>query len=255
MKRVCIYCQTWESGGIEAFISNILTHMDLSELDVDIVADVLKESVFTDKLKTAGITFRELSGSQRSVIQNYRLFMELMREQNYDVIHLNVFQALPLAYLLVAKRSAVSVRIAHSHNTMLRKSATRVLKMMIHKTASRVFANAATDLWSCSADAARFMFPASVLRKRECRFIPNGIELSRFRFDLREREKLREQLNLDNAFVIGNVGRLCYQKNQSFLIDVFYKIHARDSSARLLLVGEGEDKPLLREKAQRLGIA
>lgn len=29
MRRICIYCQTWESGGIEAFINNILQHMDV----------------------------------------------------------------------------------------------------------------------------------------------------------------------------------------------------------------------------------
>lgn len=47
MRRICIYCQTWESGGIEAFINNILQHMDLSELEIDVVVDSLKGSVFT----------------------------------------------------------------------------------------------------------------------------------------------------------------------------------------------------------------
>ena len=99
MRRICIYCQTWESGGIEAFINNILQHMDLSELEIDVVVDSLKGSVFTKRLETLGITFHELSGSQRRLIQNYRLFARLLDERKYDVIHLNVFQALPLAYL------------------------------------------------------------------------------------------------------------------------------------------------------------
>ena len=109
MRRICIYCQTWESGGIEAFINNILQHMDLSELEIDVVVDSLKGSVFTKRLETLGITFHELSGSQRRLIQNYRLFARLLDERKYDVIHLNVFQALPLAYLSLAKNRLSSI--------------------------------------------------------------------------------------------------------------------------------------------------
>ena len=133
VRRICIYCQTWESGGIEAFIYNILTHMEISGLEIDIVVEVQKESVFTNRLKARGIRFRELSGSHRRPTENYRRFAKLMGEQRYDVLHLNVFQALQLSYLHLAKKLGIPVRIAHSHNTMLRRSKTRVLKMGIHK--------------------------------------------------------------------------------------------------------------------------
>lgn len=255
MKKVCIYCQTWESGGIEAFLNNILQHMDLSNLQIDIVMDVLKESVFTGGLRALGITFRELSGSQRNLIQNYRRFAKLLNEQDYDVLHLNVFQALPLAYLSLAKRKGILLRIAHSHNTMLRKSRTRLLKLGVHKLASCFFAKYASDLWACSSDAAKFMFPAALLGERKFQFIPNGIDLCRFQFDAVEREKIRKQLHLEKAFVIGNVGRFCFQKNQSFLLDIFAQVYAQDASARLLLVGEGEMLAKLKERAERLFIS
>lgn len=255
MRRVCIYCQTWESGGIEAFLNNILQHMDLAELQVDIVADSLKESVFTDGLKLRGITFRELSGSSRALMQNYRCFAKLLDKQRYDVIHLNVFQALSLAFLPLARRKGVPIRIAHSHNTMLRQSRTRQLKLGIHSLAKQLFARDATELWTCSDAAARFMFPAALLSERGYRFIPNGIDLRRFQLDEGEREKIRKQLGLEKAFVLGNVGRLCYQKNQSFLLDVFARVYAQDASARLLLVGEGEALAKLKEKAVRRSLS
>jgi len=254
MKRVCIYCQTWESGGIESFINNILWHMNLSDLKIDIVVEVLKESVFTKDIETLGITFHELSGSQKKRIKNYLLFTKLLNEQKYDVIHLNIFQALPLIYLLEAKRKSIPVRIAHSHNTMLRHNRTRMLKMGIHRFASYLFAKNATDLWACSADAAKFMFPTMLLRKKTYQFIPNGIDLQRFQFNEAERRNIRKQLQLENTFVVGNVGRLCRQKNQSFLIDVFAQIHAENASARLLLIGEGEALTELKQKVARLSI-
>lgn len=255
MRRICIYCQTWESGGIESFLSNVLQHMDLSDLRIDIVADVLKASVFTGRLEALGITFRELSGSPRALMRNYRRFARLLDEQSYDVVHLNLFQALPLAYLSLARRKGIPLRIAHSHNNMLRQSKTRQLKLGIHKLARRLFAKDATDLWACSDTAAKFMFPAVLLSEKHYRFIPNGIDLHRFQSSETERGAIRKQLGLEKAFVIGNVGRLCHQKNQDFLLDVFAQVYAQDASARLLLVGEGEALTELEEKAAQRSLS
>lgn len=255
MKRVCIYCQTWESGGIEAFLSNLMLHMDLSGLRIDIVADAIKKSIFTDRLEALGITFRELSGSTRALVRNYRCFAKLLDEQRYDVLHLNIFQALPLAYLSLARRKKIPLRIAHSHNTMLRRSRTRRLKLGLHKLARRLFTKDATHLWACSGAAARFMFPAALLNEKNYQFIPNGIDLRRFRLNEAKREKTRKELHLEDAFVIGHVGRLCFQKNQSFLLDIFALVYRQDASARLLLVGEGEALEELEEKAARLSLS
>ena len=193
--------------------------------------------------------------TQRSLIQNWNSFACLMKKQNYDVLHLNIFQALPLAYLVLAKNKGISLRIAHSHNTMLRKSRTRALKMVIHRLARALFSRNASMLWACSEDAAKFMFPIELLKKREYQIVPNGIDLERFQLNSTERECIRRQLGLEDAFVIGNVGRLCEQKNQKFLLEVFAHIHDKDPSTRLLLIGEGEDSDRLKEKAERLQIS
>lgn len=236
-------------------IHNILCHMDLSELKVDIVADTVKPSVFTEDILAKGIIIRELSGHPRKLMQNWRLFSGLMQRQKYDVLHLNIFQALSLVYVILAKNAGVPIRIAHSHNTRLRESRTKSLKMMLHKFSRILFSKSATALWACSEDAARFMFPASLLEKKGYRILPNGIELERFEFDVTERERIRKQLGFEEAFVIGNVGRLCKQKNQSFLLDIFAHVYAIDLSARLLLIGEGEDLAILQEKADKLSLS
>lgn len=255
MKRICIYCPTWESGGIEAFISNILQHMDLSGLEIDIVVDKLKNSVFTERVESLGVVFKELSGKQKAIFQNYSLLSKLMDERKYDVLHLNVFQALPMVYLLLAKQKAIPLRIAHSHNTMLRKSKTYKLKMAVHRLARFLFTQNATDLWSCSSIAANFMFNKAQIKMKKFQFIPNGIDLQRFQFNPQKRDILRTKLKLENAFVIGNIGRLCEQKNQSFLLDVFAQIYRKDVLSHLLLIGEGDTLDELKKKAERLCIA
>lgn len=253
-KKICIYCETWESGGIESFLFSILRHLDMQRFSVDIVAAVLKTSVFTSRLEKYGVRFWELSGNTRNVFQNIKLFHRLMEQRKYDVVHLNIYQALSMCYAAEAKKAGVPTRIIHSHNTELRKSITKPLKMMIHNVSKMFLAQNGTQFLACSSDAARFMFPKRIIDNKLFSVVPNGIETDRFRFDQKKRDCFREQWELQGKFVIGNIGRLCYQKNQSFLLDVFSQLHSVQPQSKLLLVGAGDDEQMLRNKARCLNI-
>ena len=255
MKRICCFCERWESGGIESFLHNVLSRMDFSRLEVDLVAAQMGNSIFTQPLQKLGVRFIELSGNQRNLPENRRRFRALLKERHYDVLHLNVFHGLSLAYLHIAKQEGVAVRIAHSHNTALRSSRTRPLKLAIHQCARVRYARDATDLWACSREAAGFLFSEAELRKRDAQFIPNGIDLMGFRCDTDARGALRAKLKLDGQFVIGNVGRLCYQKNQAFLLEAFAQVIRRRPESCLLLVGAGEEEARLKEETYRLGVS
>lgn len=252
--KVCCLCERWESGGIESFLDNVLSRLDMERFQVDVVASSLGESVFTDGLRRSGVHFYELSGDQRRTIGNSRRFMRLLRERRYDVVHLNAFHGLSLRYLWLAERAGVPVRIAHSHNTALRPSLGRPLKLLLHRLARRAFAGSATAFWACSSAAAGFLFPKGALGRRGYTFIPNAIDTYRFAFRPALRDELRKDLGLTGAYVIGNTGRLCAQKNQGFLLEAFAQVLPRVPESRLLLVGEGELRPRLERLAEGLGI-
>lgn len=253
--KVCCVCERWESGGIESFLYNVLTRFDFTGMQVDIVAASLGKSVFTKPLRRRGIQFYELSGNQRNILKNHRLFAELIGGKKYDLIYLNIFHGLSLYYAHLAERSGVPVRIAHSHNTALRPSMGKPLKLLLHNAAKGLLTNSATELWACSKPAAEFLFSKEALKEKGVQLIPNGIDIRRFRFDAGARKAVRTQLGLTEKFVVGNIGRLCYQKNQAFLLDIFVELIKRNSESRLLLVGEGEDRGRLMDRADQLGIA
>lgn len=254
-RHICIVCETWESGGIEGFLCNVLLHMDRRGLRIDIVAVKLLESVFTEPLTEAGVRFIELSGDLYRLCANYRLFRQLLREEKYDVVHLNAFQGMSLNYLKLAAEEGVPVRIAHSHNTALRRSSTRGIKLLIHTACKRLFVKYPTEYWACSARAAQFLFPPHIKSSRRFQIIKNGVDIERFRRNQTEREQVRSSLGIKKGqLVIGHVGRLCYQKNQSFLIDIFAEIKKRCAGCVLLLVGDGKDKQTLETQVERLGL-
>ncbi|MEG1536441.1 MAG: hypothetical protein RR416_05690, partial [Clostridia bacterium] len=50
--------------------------------------------------------------------------------------------------------------------------------------------------------------------------INNGVELDKFSFDQQAREKVRQELNANDDFIIGHVGRFDRQKNHEFLLKI-----------------------------------
>lgn len=254
-RKICCFCQTWESGGIEAFLCHTIEHMDLSQLQVDLVVCAMRESVFTQPMQQMGVRFHQLSGSTRKVRDNHQRFRELIRREKYDVVHFNLFESVSLSFVRLAREEGVPCRIVHSHNTALRESKTKWLKMILHRMGRSRYSMDATQLWACSGEAARFLFAPQALERLPYRFIPNGIELERFAFSAQVRRQIRTQLQVENAFVVGHIGRLCQQKNQTFLLEILQKLVELEPCTVLLLVGKGEDREELESRAQQLGVA
>lgn len=254
--RICIYVDVWASGGIESFLTNIILHLvkNHTNLDIDIVASCVRESVFTNKLEAIGVKFYALSGGKYNILQQRKKFKWILKTYHYDVVYLNLFQGVSLYYAHIAKKSGVHMVIAHSHNSALRKSFFRTIKLCMHKFCIKKYVAEVDRFLACSKAAAEFMFTKKGVEMCGYTFIPNGIDLERYRFDAEGRIKVRNDLGIGDKFVIGNVGRLCYQKNQNFLLDVFAEVCKYRKDALLLLVGEGPDEDFLREKAIKLGI-
>ena len=250
-KRICIFLEKWSSGGIESLLTDVLSHMTTDNIDVDVVAHRVEQSVFTDRLLSSGINLIELSGKVRS-FKNKILFTNLMKKKHYDVLHVNTFHSLSIGYAAIAKRLGVPKRIVHSHGAGLRKSILRPLKLLAHYVGRALYGKYATDRWACSRKAGEFLFG-----KRDFLFLPNGIDASRFEFNEQSKKRIRESLGLTNEKVVGCVARLSSEKNQIRLIDALSESELKNTNTVLLLVGDGDDeyKAELTKRAEEKGVA
>ena len=245
-RRICCFCEIWAEGGIESYLRGLLEELDPELIQVDIVAARLEESVFTEALRRRGIRFFALSGSTRKLVRNHRMFRQLLRAHRYDAVHLNLYQGLSLVYAAIARQEGVPIRIVHSHNSALRPSAGRPGKLLLHRLGRALFEKDATHRWACSGEAGKFLFSGSF------QVMPNGISLDRFAFDPQARARIRTGLGVEDGIVLGNIGRLCPQKNQKFLLEVLSLL---PEQYRLLLVGAGEDQSMLLRQARSLRIS
>ncbi|WP_109125847.1 glycosyltransferase [Dyella sp. C11] len=102
---------------------------------------------------------------------------------------------------------------------------------------------ARTDLVVTVCEAARRNgVSRGMLPEPMTRVVPNGIAVERFTPASREmRHRLLQILGVeDNAFIIGNVGRLNWTKDQAGLIRAFRQVQEQHRNARLVLIGDGE---------------
>ncbi len=248
--RVLCFCEKWESGGIEAFITSVLECMDRTGLDIDLVACTVKPTVYDERLANAGIVPHALGEDLHATGDNLRAFKELLARENYDVVHLNLYEGLALRFAQAAKRAGVSKVIVHSHNNEIRPSATRWAKLIVHHICIARYGKAADERWAPSATCAKFLFG-----NRLWTLVRNGIDPEAFAYAPDVRTTVRQELGIsDDTLVLGCVGRLCAQKNQTFLLNVLEHI----DNAVLLLVGEEDGTAItgaqIRDLAARNGL-
>ena len=152
--------------------------------------------------------------------------------------------------VIVAKRQKIKHIIIHSHNSNTPSGLLRKLLNALNKP----FLHLGTDFFACSKLAGEWLFGKNFLKKHELKIINNAVDIDKYKFNAQTRENIRNELECREKFVIGHVGRFCYQKNHDFLINVFYEVQKEDKDMILLLIGEGELKEEIQEKVKKLNI-
>lgn len=176
----------------------------------------------------------------------------LIRSGGYEAVHIHGDVAYKLlVYSVAARLAGVKKIILHSHASGT-DGAHRDLKRKLHLGSRRFLRWTGTDFVSCSDLAAEWMFPN--VSPKKITIIHNGVDLDKFRFDPDARAVMRREWGLENAFVLGHVGRFEYQKNHTYLLDVFRAVKNEIPDAKLFLVGEGSLQEEMRQKAAALGL-
>lgn len=246
MIRVLQVVNNMHRAGLETMLMNYYRNMDKNEIQFDFLTHRPDRSDYDDEIESLG---GKVYYAPRLYPQNYPAYFKWMKQffeehPEYQIVHSHI-DSMSYLPLLAAKKSGVPVRIAHSHNTSMDRDFKWPLKMLFRKLLPSV----ATDFCTCGKEAGEFLFPG-----KQCTFIPNAIDTRKFLFNEELRIKKRKELDLEEKFVVGHVGRLSYQKNHKFLIEIFAEFIRKEPNAILLLVGVGEKEEELKKQVRGLGL-
>jgi glycosyltransferase involved in cell wall biosynthesis len=184
----------------------------------------------------------------------------------FDVVHSESTSALPLVLARVPTPVAVKYHgnylgLAKAH---LRRAASRPssahkeLRALAHLTRRHFRGKNWRALGDCESmvvsrqqlvDTAR----SHRIRRELVHVVPNGVDLTVFR--PADPSPLRRALELPPGPIAIAVGRLNREKGFDVAIDAFAEIADRHPEARLVIVGNGEERTVLEELAERRGLA
>ena len=252
-------------GGAESRIMDLYRHTDRNRVQFDFLVHSGEEGFYEKEI-------RELGGRifrvPRFRIYNYFSYREALKEFFQEHHEFALIQghmtSTAAIYLPIAKKAGVKKTAAHARSAGVDKG----LKGTMTRFLRRNLADKADYLFTCSELAGISVYGEKAVREGKTIFIPNAIDCAGFTFDPEKRKKMREELGLTDALIIGHVGRFHYAKNHEYLLRVFAELcrmsagaggstaeTGADQKYHLILLGEGPLMKDTRKLAEELGVA
>lgn len=237
---------TMDRGGVSTFMMNVYEKMHSEKIQIDFLVHTLSKGVRDEDILNLGGKIFRVPARGKNPLQNYRQIKQIMLDGNYDVVHAHA-DAGNSTILSIAKECDIPIRISHCHNTNYTNKS--LLKKFLNEQFKKQIPRYATHLWACSEKAGEWLYG-----NHSFEVIPNAIDVQKFIYSPQLSKDLRKELNLENKFVIGHVGRFDYQKNHDFLLKVFAEVINEREDAHLVLIGKGELEEVIKKQANQLGI-
>jgi glycosyltransferase involved in cell wall biosynthesis len=252
--KVLYFVDRMRHGGIQTFVLENMSNINKDNIQIDyLLLDDGTNYELENILKNLGANVYKLKGIWiRRLINYYDYYKSLndffSKHKDYTAIHLHS-SSKNFMVLYCAKKHGIKTRIAHSHSAgFMTKSKLQIILGNILKFPLRKYA---THYFACSEIAGKWLFG----KKTKFSIIHNAVDVDKFIFNQFIRDKIRNELKLENHLVIGHVGRFIDLKNHNFLIDIFYEIHKRKNDFKLLLIGIGEKEKEIKQKVNALGLS
>lgn len=257
MKKILVFGMTENPGGIESVIINYYRKIDKNKFQFDFLTNA-KQIAYQEEIETLGGKIYNIISKRENYFKYKRDIKNFFEEHSneYDAIWMNVCNLNNIDYIKYAKKYGIKKRIIHAHNSknMGESIKLKLYNYILHSKNKKNIKKYATDYWTCSKSAGEFFYAIDIRKLKTYKIINNAIDTQKYEYNENTRKIYRENLNCSNKLVIGNIGRLNFQKNQNFIIDIFDKLNKDDDRYYLILVGQGEDEEKLKQKVKDLNL-
>jgi glycosyltransferase involved in cell wall biosynthesis len=200
----------------------------------------VRGAALAERAKAAGMAVHEAPASGRRLGAALRL-RRLLRKTRFDVLHANEPHALTACWL------------AGAHRRIPLVAARRVAYPIATSPIARARYLAARRIIAVSEFVARSV-ANSGLPPSAIRVVYDGVNVPPLATDDSRRQARQRWSMTGDGPLIGCVGYLLPEKGQEFLLRALPDIRARFANCRLLLVGDGHERPHLERLADQLGV-
>ena len=214
------------TGGAETLVMNIFRHIDRSKYQFDFLLFNDEKGFYDEEAKSLGANLFYIPSMKKIGIFKYiKQMIIFFKNNDIDIVHSHMdWQGGFIAY--AAHKAGIKKIVVHSHANQKMFESNIIYKIMISIN-KYLIKKYATDCVACSKEAGKSLF------KKDFDVLINGIDLDKFLNPNQEViEKLKNEFQIkDTDIVLGNVGSLSENKNQSFLIELLYELNKKNKKS------------------------
>lgn len=248
MKRILFILGKWENGGIERVITSYCTNLPKDKYQIDILPLEYCPSLFDQQVIEYGATIIKYNmdtyatGYMKNNIKRISIINSIT-SKNYDIIHYNTAFAMAYIHCFFIKLSNPNIKIImHSHGDSV--NAPHIYaKKLFHYLIRSLFNGVVDYGLACSSNSGKWLFTKKFYNSSKYTTLMNALDLQDKAFDMEKRKKYRAEYDIPNdTFVFGTIGRIEYQKNPFFLLDIIDNYRKIHMDFKFLWIGNGTDK-------------
>lgn len=245
MIRVLQVVTHMNRGGLETMIMNYYRNIDRKKVQFDFLVHRPYEADYDQEIKSLGGRIYHISHLVPwSVSYKKELKKFFYEHSEYKIVHVHQ-DCLSSVALQCAKECGIPVRIAHSHSSSQDKNIKYLIKLFYRQFIPKY----ATNLFACGTEAGDWMFLGNRFQ-----VVRNAIDAEKYVYNEQQADEIRKEWGLTNKIVIGHVGRFNAVKNQKFLVDVLDECLKKDENVRLMMIGDGVERPMIEEKVRKMNL-
>lgn len=184
-----------ELGGIESFLYNVYRFIDKEKVEFDFLT-ISDTPAYGDKFKKMGSTVYKVP-KHINFLGYYFAIDKILREGNYDIVHIHKNSAIDILILKVLQRFPNIKVVVHSHNTF--PSVGGKLEKL-HKFNRKYLYDNADYRLACSDNAGKWMYGNGAFE-----IIKNGIDTKGFRFCTEYGEEIRAMYGIKPIVFIAGI--------------------------------------------------
>ncbi len=245
--------------GVVSFLYQYYTHIDHEKVHFDFcfirenaLGSKADDPVFSDsKFYVLNAIKSNNKTDHKKMVEGLE---EILSRNCYDVVHINTLSVganVPL--IATCKKHHIPTIISHSHNEF--EKGISSIKRLAHIVFQPYIVKNADLLFACSTNAGVCLFGEKGVHSSKFHLIKNAVDPSLFSYSEDKRNEIRNSMEVSHdRIIVGQIGRLSEQKNQSFSVKVYNEFQKLNPDSEFWIVGAGSNEVKLKQQVRELAL-
>ncbi|HEU0063945.1 MAG TPA: glycosyltransferase family 4 protein [Flavisolibacter sp.] len=234
-------------GGGESYLLSLVENLDKEKFEPVVLS--FTDGPMVDRLRNNGIKTYVIHTDKPFDIRVWKKVKEVMDKENVDVVHAHGTRANSNMFWAAKQKHVPLIYTCHAWSFHIDQNPIKKKLRILGEQ----YLTAKADINICGSEANRNT-GKELFGNFEAVIIHNSIDAKKFNPFNRYKD-LREEMGFTKSdIVITSIARFTLQKQPLKLIEAFSKIVARVPHAKLLMVGDGEQKEEAIELIKKLGL-